>query len=135
MNPALNYDLMRRMYLSGMSFGDIAKKQGVSKWSVANKLKRETLKRGEQWPLRPPLKTSHHTRWDSVPSCGVVGYLQDLHKHGVTYLEMSRKAGCHDSYVWELVAPNPRRTRLTREKASVLMRMVSYYEQKLGIQL
>lgn len=130
MNPALDFETLQRLYVGGMSYGQIAEKQGVAKWSVANKLKRESAKRGLKWPPRPAHKPA--SRHDAVLSCGVAEYVRDLRKQGIPYTEFARQAQMNPSFIWELVAPNPRRKNITRAKAHEIMKTVEYFERRLA---
>lgn len=126
MNPALNYDTLRYLYVDRrMSYGEIARRQGVDKSAVATKLKRGTIRRGGTWPLRAPIQKSS---WDTVLACGVVEYIKELRGKGVPYTEFAKVAGVSAPIIWELVAPNPRRTRITRKKAKRLMKAVEVFE-------
>lgn len=127
----LDYDLLRQLYLDrNMSINEIARRQGAHAGTIYNKLKQGTLKRGGTWPLRPPQPPR---RKDSlVPICGVQGFVIDLKKQGVNYVEVARKAGVCERTIHQVVRPSPRRgARIQRDTVKKIMRAVSYFERQL----
>lgn len=111
-----------------LSYREIGERLGVHPTSAHTKLKRETLRRGEAWPLRKEIRKS---TWDTVSSAVIAGYVRELRARGIPYTEFARRAGTCVGVIYNLTSPHPRRDRILRSAADRYMETVEYFERQL----
>lgn len=75
------YDELRRLYLSGKSYTDLAMAYGCGRSAVSDKLKRGTEARGLPWPIPDPShnrkRTAASRKHTSIPTDGIRLSLQE----------------------------------------------------------
>lgn len=129
---------LRRMYMDkDLTFDDIARKYGVRRNTVCNKLRRHAQANGLSWPLkqaRPDWRKragrrQGATRWDSVSAQLLRAELRECAStYRVTYGGIAVRAGINPNHVYQITAGLL--TRVSRRTCLLLMQAVEAIESE-----
>jgi hypothetical protein len=118
------YDEVRRLYVTGTSYTELAVRYGVGRGTVVRYLKRGTEARGLPWPIPDPTHTRKRTTGSRTQTVDVVGVRLALQEYERTKTEswesVADRAGVNLS--WLIGVKNGRSPRIRKRHAAMVLR-------------